>query len=179
MAEVEVLAKYVRRARLEDLSDKALEQLKIRVLDSIGVAIGALAATPIAAVRKLTALLQGRPLSTLIGGGMTTPDRAAFFNGALSRYLDFMDSYLAEGETCHPSDNLGAVLAAAEMRGATGADFPSRAGGQLPSPNPLERCRARAGQGFRSHNARRICGRRRCSKGAWAFAGGDCQCDCH
>jgi 2-methylcitrate dehydratase len=123
MAEVEVLAKYVRRARLEDLSDKALEQLKIRVLDSIGVAIGALAATPIAAVRKLTALLQGRPLSTLIGGGMTTPDRAAFFNGALSRYLDFMDSYLAEGETCHPSDNLGAVLAAAEMRGGTGADF--------------------------------------------------------
>ena len=25
-----------------------------------------------------------------------------------------MDSYLAPGETCHPSDNLGAVLAAAE-----------------------------------------------------------------
>jgi 2-methylcitrate dehydratase PrpD len=63
MAEVEVLAKYVRRARLEDLSDKALEQLKIRVLDSISVAIGALAATPIAAVRKLTALLRAAPLN--------------------------------------------------------------------------------------------------------------------
>jgi hypothetical protein len=46
MTEVQVLAKYVRRARLQDLSDKALEQLKIRVLDTIGVAIGALAATP-------------------------------------------------------------------------------------------------------------------------------------
>jgi 2-methylcitrate dehydratase len=34
-----------------------------------------------------------------------------------------MDSYLAEGETCHPSANLGTVLAAAEMQGATGADF--------------------------------------------------------
>ena len=123
MTEVQVLAQYVSRARLEDLSDKALEQLKIRVLDTIGVAIGALAAAPIAAIRKLTVTLEGRPVSTLIGGGMTTPDRAAFFNGALSRYLDFMDSYLAEGETCHPSDNLGAVLAAAEMRGATGADF--------------------------------------------------------
>jgi 2-methylcitrate dehydratase len=119
MTEVQILAQYVRRARLEDLSSNALERLKIRVLDTIGVAIGALAAAPIAAVRKLTAALQGRPVS----GGMTTPDRAAFFNGALSRYLDFMDSYLAEGETCHPSDNLGAVLAAAEMRGATGADF--------------------------------------------------------
>jgi len=123
MTEVQVLAKYVRRARFDELSDKALEQLKIRVLDTIGVAIGALAATPIAAIRELTVALEGRPISTLIGGGMTTPDRAAFFNGALSRYLDFMDSYLAEGETCHPSDNLGAVLAAAEMRGATGADF--------------------------------------------------------
>jgi len=123
MTEVQVLAKYVRRARFDELSDKALEQLKIRVLDTIGVAIGALAATPIAAIRELTVALEGRPISTLIGGGMTTPDRAAFFNGALSRYLDFMDSYLAEGETCHPSDNLGAVLAAAEMRGGTGADF--------------------------------------------------------
>lgn len=34
-----------------------------------------------------------------------------------------MDSYIARGETCHPSDNLGAVLAAAEMREASGADF--------------------------------------------------------
>ena len=42
MTAVQVLAKYVRRARLEDLSNKALEQLKIRVLDTIG----ALAATP-------------------------------------------------------------------------------------------------------------------------------------
>ena len=45
MTGAQVLAKYVRQARLEDLSDKALEQLKIRVLDTIGVAIGALAAT--------------------------------------------------------------------------------------------------------------------------------------
>ena len=36
MTDVQVVAKYVRRARLEDLSDKALEQLKIRVLDTIG-----------------------------------------------------------------------------------------------------------------------------------------------
>ena len=68
-------------------------------------------------------MLIGGGVTTPVGGGVTTPDRPAFFNGALSRHLDFMDSYLAEGETCHPSDNLGAVLAAAEMRGATGADF--------------------------------------------------------
>ena len=93
------------------------------MLDTIGVAIGALGSAPIAAIRELTEELGGAPVATLIGGGKTAPDRAAFFNGALSRYLDFMDSYLAKGEACHPSDNLAAVLAAAEMRGASGADF--------------------------------------------------------
>ena len=123
MTEVQLLAKFVERARFQDLSDEALRQLKIRVLDTVGVAIGALDAKPIAAIGRLVGELGGRALATLIGGGKTAPDRAAFFNGALSRYLDFMDSYLAEGETNHPSDNLGAVLAAAEMRGASGADF--------------------------------------------------------
>jgi 2-methylcitrate dehydratase len=41
-------------------------------------------------------------------------------NGALARYLDFNDSYLAPAETCHPSDNLAAVLAAAELAEADG-----------------------------------------------------------
>src|SRR6516165_4602155 len=123
MTEAQLLARFVARARLVDLSEKALEQLKIRVLDTIAVGIGALDAIPIAAIRDLTAELGGSPLATLIGGGKTAPDRAAFFNGALSRYLDFMDSYLAKGETNHPSDNLAPVLAAAEMRRASGADF--------------------------------------------------------
>lgn len=63
------------------------------------------------------------PTATLIGGGKTAPDRAAFYNSALSRYLDFMDSYLAKGETNHPSDNFGAVLAVAESVDATGEEL--------------------------------------------------------
>src|SRR6185312_11925279 len=63
----------------------------------------------------------GAALCTLVGDDMkTAPDRAAFYNGALVRYLDFMDSYLAKDETCHPSDNLSAVLAAAEYADADG-----------------------------------------------------------
>jgi 2-methylcitrate dehydratase len=123
MTEVEQLARFVAERRFGDISAQACQQLKIRVLDTIGVAIGALDAPPIVAISRLIDELGGRPLATMIGGGRTAPDRAAFFNGALSRYLDFMDSYLAASETCHPSDNLGAVLAAAEMRRASGADF--------------------------------------------------------
>jgi 2-methylcitrate dehydratase len=65
----------------------------------------------------------GKEISTLIGGGKTTPDRAAFYNSALVRYLDFNDSYLAKGETCHPSDNIGSILAAGEYADINGKEF--------------------------------------------------------
>ena len=55
----------------------------------------------------------GAPLVTLIGAGKGAPDRAALYNGALVRHLDFNDSFLAPGETCHPSDNIAPVLAIA------------------------------------------------------------------
>ena len=123
MTEVQELARFVADATYEKISAEAVEQLKIRVLDTIGVAIGALDAEPIRAIRALTDDLGGSPEATLIGGGKTAPDRAAFYNSALSRYLDFMDSYLAKGETNHPSDNFGAVLAAAESVGASGKEL--------------------------------------------------------
>ncbi|MBO1901646.1 MmgE/PrpD family protein [Leucobacter weissii] len=121
--EVQRLAAFAAGAEFDDISPEALEQLKIRVLDTLGVAIGALDAEPIVAIRQLVEELGGAPSSTLIGGGRTSPQLAAFTNSALSRYLDFMDSYLAKGETNHPSDNLGAVLAAAESVDASGAEL--------------------------------------------------------
>ncbi|MEO6505594.1 MAG: MmgE/PrpD family protein [Terrimesophilobacter sp.] len=123
MTEVQNLAHFVATASFRQLSADALEQLKIRVLDTLGVAIGALDAQPIVAIRTLVDDLGGTPQATMIGGGKTSIDRAAFVNVALSRYLDFMDAYLAKGETGHPSDNLGAVLAASESVDGTGAEF--------------------------------------------------------
>ena len=71
-------------------------------------------------VREQVREFGGAPLATLIGAGRSAPDRAAFYNGALVRYLDFNDSFLAPGETCHPSDNLAPVLAACEYAHADG-----------------------------------------------------------
>src|SRR5437667_9894600 len=106
-----------------DLSEAAREQLKIRVLDALGCAIGALDGEPVRLVRAQVEEFDGAGPCSLIGGGHAAPDRAAFYNSALMRYLDFNDSYLAKGETCHPSDDLGAVLASAEYAGASGRDF--------------------------------------------------------
>lgn len=118
--DIEKLAKFACSARWEDLSESARRELKIRVLDSLGCAIGALEGEPVRLLRQQVEEFGGRPLCTLIGGGKSAPDRTAFYNGALVRYLDFNDSYLAPGETCHPSDHLGAVLAASEYAGRDG-----------------------------------------------------------
>ena len=122
MTQVEQLAAFVVRARYDDLSEDARRALKLRVLDALGCAIGALDGEPIALVRALLDGFGGAPLAALIGGGRTAPDRAAFYNSALVRYLDYNDSFMALGETCHPSDNLGAVLAASEYADGGGKD---------------------------------------------------------
>ncbi|MEX0993995.1 MAG: MmgE/PrpD family protein [Balneolaceae bacterium] len=120
---VHQLATFVNEATFEQLSDEAIKQLKIRLLDSLGTAIGAIEGPPIKAIRNMLDHLGGTEMSTLMGGGKTTPDRATLYNSALVRYLDFNDSYLAKGETCHPSDNIGSILAAGETAGLSGKDF--------------------------------------------------------
>jgi len=123
MTDVERLARFVVTRSCDDLSEASQGELKIRVLDALGCALGARAAAPVAAIRAQLEDFGGRPLCTLIGGGATAPDRAALYNGALVRYLDFNDSYFAPGETCHPSDNLAPVLAAAEYADASGQEL--------------------------------------------------------
>ncbi len=123
MTQAEQLAAFAASASYDALSSLAREQLKIRVLDGIGCAIGALEGEPVLILRKQIEDFDGAGHCTLIGGGRTAPDRAALYNSALVRYLDFNDSYPAKGETCHPSDNMGAVLAAAEYAQLSGRDF--------------------------------------------------------
>ncbi len=123
MTVAEELAAFVCRASYDELSQEARRQLKIRILDSLGCAIGALRGEPVRLLRLQVDDFGGRARCTLIGGGGSAPDRTAFYNGALVRYLDFNDSYLAEGETCHPSDNLAPVMAAAEYAGGSGKDL--------------------------------------------------------
>jgi 2-methylcitrate dehydratase len=120
---VDQLAAFVVGTKYEDLSEAAIQQAKIRILDALACAIGALGGEPIKMIRAQIEEFGGDGLCILIGGGRTAPDRATLYNSALVRYLDFNDSYLAKGETCHPSDNLGAILAACEYAGRNGRDL--------------------------------------------------------
>jgi 2-methylcitrate dehydratase len=120
---VQQLGAFAAAADWRMLSEAAAETLKLRILDALGCAVGALGSHVLDSVRAEVDDMGGKPLCTLLGGGHTAPDRAALFNGAAIRYLDFNDSYLAPGETCHPSDNLAPVLAATEYVDGSGRDL--------------------------------------------------------
>jgi len=122
-SQVERMAKFVEGAHFEALGHETRQQLKIRILDSLGCAMGALGSAPSRMIRAYIDDFGGHGHCTLIGGGASDIDRAALYNSALIRYLDFNDSFLAKSETCHPSDNLGAILAAGEWAGSTGEDL--------------------------------------------------------
>ncbi|MCO6497282.1 MAG: MmgE/PrpD family protein [Chitinophagaceae bacterium] len=123
MTEVQKLAKFVNGRSYNDLSADAVKALKMRLLDALGCAIGALGGEPVKMIKKQIKEFGGNPLTTMIGGSKTAPDRSALYNSALVRYLDYNDSYLAKKETCHPSDNIGSILAASEYAGKNGKDF--------------------------------------------------------
>jgi 2-methylcitrate dehydratase len=121
---VEEMAAFAVKVDYDDLSEEARAQLKLRVLDTIGCAIAALSGGPVHAVREQVTEFGGRGPCTLIGmDGTTAPDRAAFYNGALVRYVDFMDNYMGKKQSCHPSDNFASVLAACEYASRSGKDF--------------------------------------------------------
>jgi 2-methylcitrate dehydratase len=120
---VEHIAAFAASARPEHLRSDIRQFFKRNILDSLGCAIAGLHGRPFRALREQFEEYRSPGRCTLIGGGKTSADQAAFFNSGLVRYVDLLDSYMAIGGLCHPSDNFGAILAAAEQVGAPGEEF--------------------------------------------------------
>ena len=120
---VERLTKYAASLAYDGLPPEVVHQVKRLMIDSLGCGLAASDADPVRAARDLALDVQGSSPATLLGtNGTTTPDMAAFVNGTMVRYLDFNDSYNGK-DIAHPSDNIPAVLAAAEAHGASGRDL--------------------------------------------------------
>jgi 2-methylcitrate dehydratase len=116
------LAHYATDLRYEQLPPETVHEVKRRWIDSIGCALGAWRSETAQIVRKVAEQVQSGYGATLIGTRhQASPDWAAFVNGLLIRYLDYNDTYLSR-EPAHPSDNLAAVMAAAEAEGADGKE---------------------------------------------------------
>jgi 2-methylcitrate dehydratase len=120
---VERIGAFAVAVRPEHLTSEIRQLFKRNILDSIGCAIAAVAGSSFQLLRDQIEEYRAPGRCTLIGGGKTSPDQAALFNSALVRYVDLLDSYMAQGGLCHPSDNFGTILAAAEYVGASGEEF--------------------------------------------------------
>src|SRR6202045_4168311 len=120
---INCIAAFAASARPAHLRSDIRQLLKRNILDSLGCAIAGLQGRPFHALREQFEEYRASGRCTLIGGGKTSADQAALFNSSLVRYVDLLDSYMAIGGLCHPSDNFGTVLAAAEQAGASGEEF--------------------------------------------------------
>ena len=120
---VDQIAAFAASARPDHLRSDARQLFKRNILDSLGCAIAGLQGKPFQALREQFEEYRAPGRCTLIGGGKTSADQAALFNSSLVRYVDLLDSYMAIGGLCHPSDNFGTILAAAEQADASGEEF--------------------------------------------------------
>src|SRR5438552_212285 len=117
------LANYACSLRFEDLSREVVHEVKRRVIDSLGCALGAWNEEPCAIARKVASGFSAKAGSTIVGTNhRAPPDWAAFANGCCIRYFDYNDTYLSK-EPAHPSDNISAALAIAESIGADGREL--------------------------------------------------------
>jgi 2-methylcitrate dehydratase len=118
------LAHWVEQFANSPVSAASLDYTRLILLDSLGCALHAHDDDKGRAAVAVAAEV-GRPgACTLIGTSeRTSLPLAAFANGVLIRTLDLNDTYVGPRQVGHPSDNIGAALAAAESSGASGNDL--------------------------------------------------------
>lgn len=118
------LAEYAANLRFEQLDPATVHEVRRRLIDTLACALGAYRAETPQVGRRVARRVTAEPGAQYLGGGprRTSPDLAAFVNGVLFRYLDYNDTYLSR-EPAHPSDNLAATLAAAQVAGRGGRDL--------------------------------------------------------
>src|SRR4051812_11241904 len=116
------LAAFACALNFEQLSNETVHEVKRRVVDSIGCALGAWHEEPCVIARTVASEFSAKNGGTILGTNQKAPpDWAAFATGCCIRYFDYNDTYLSK-EPAHPSDNIAAVLSVAESVGATGKE---------------------------------------------------------
>src|SRR6516164_2414153 len=117
----ERLAAYAAALRYDDLDARTIERVKAHVIDTIGCGIAAFDERPVRVCREIAQSVRGA--ATIIGTTRkTSPDLAAFANGAAGRYYDLNDIYTGN-VTSHPSDHIAPCIAVAEAERASVRDL--------------------------------------------------------
>ncbi len=116
------MAEFALNLQFDHIPSDALHEAKRFLLDSVGCALTATRNEDMLAMYRFTEKLGGTPEATVIGTGLrTNAPNAALMNCLLTRAIDYNDIYW-EQDPSHPSDIIGAALAAAEANGKNGRD---------------------------------------------------------
>lgn len=114
------LAEFAADLRFEDLPEDVVAAAVVRLVDSLGCAVGGMHSEQADIARAIAphldptaATLTGHVLGS---SWVTTPEHAAFANTCMVRNLDFNDRY----PHVHPSDMIGGLLAGATAPGVDG-----------------------------------------------------------
>lgn len=108
---------------LSDINSRTFHAARMRVIDSIGVAIAACDAPTISALINIPFSSGGNTGARIWKTGVfTSLSHAALINGTMVRYLDMSDAY-TQISTAHPSDNIAALVALAEANGNSFGDL--------------------------------------------------------
>src|SRR3989338_8419644 len=119
----EKLSDYSYSINFENLPKEVIHEVKKRVIDSLGCAMGAFNSKPCKIARDVANLYSGKFAATILGTkNKSSVSLASFSNCAMVRYLDFNDTYLSK-EPAHPSDNICAALAIAEAENSSGKEL--------------------------------------------------------
>jgi len=120
----ERFADFIAGGNRKPISDAAIRNAKLHILDTFGVALAALSDPVSAIALDYCRRVGGKPEATVWGPAVkTSAPMAAFTNGLLAHAMDF-DDWDAVARVGHPSCMVvAAALAAAEAKGASGRDF--------------------------------------------------------
>src|SRR6201999_4344023 len=108
--------------RFDDRRAATTERVKAHVIDTLGCGLAAFDEPPVRMCREVALAAGGDGASVIGAARRTSPELAAFANGAAFRYYDLNDAYVG-GLSGHPSDNIAPCLAVAEAEGASATDL--------------------------------------------------------
>ena len=119
----ERLAAYADSLRYDDLDGDTIERIKMHLINSLGCAIAAFDEEQVRVCREIARNAGGSAALLLGTRDRTSPDLAAFANGAAVRHYDLNDVYIGRTLACHPSDHIAACLAVAEAERSSPIDL--------------------------------------------------------
>ncbi len=107
------------------ISDEVIDMVINRIIDNASVAIAAANRRPVASARAMAIAHPRNGGATVFGmpnDQTFSCEWAAWANGTAVRELDYHDTFLA-ADYSHPGDNIPPILAVAQQKNKTGAEF--------------------------------------------------------